>query len=75
MTATSPPVSVTGPPPFAPPTLARALGLLAATAIVVGDVIGTGVFLKAHVMTCNVGTPGLVIAVWIVGGCSVWPAR
>jgi APA family basic amino acid/polyamine antiporter len=67
VTATSPPLSATGPAQSAPPTLARALGLLAATAIVVGDVIGTGVFLKAHVMTCNVGTPGLVIAVWIVG--------
>ena len=46
----------------------RGLGLLAATSIVIGDVIGSGVFLKARVMTCNVGTPGLVIAVWIVAG-------
>ena len=36
--------------------------------MVIGDVIGTGVFLKARVMTCNVGTPGLVVAVWVVGG-------
>lgn len=50
-----------------PLSLVRGLGLLAATAIVVGDVIGTGVFLKARVMTCNVGTPGGVIAVWVVG--------
>jgi APA family basic amino acid/polyamine antiporter len=49
-------------------TLVRGLGLLAATAIVVGDVIGTGVFLKARVMTCNVGTPIMVVAVWVVGG-------
>src|SRR5258708_18228354 len=49
-------------------TLVRGLGLLAATAIVVGDVIGTGVFLKARVMTCNVGSPGLVVTVWVVGG-------
>ena len=46
----------------------RGLGRLAATAIVVGDVIGTGVFLKARVMTCNVGTPWLVAMVWVVGG-------
>jgi basic amino acid/polyamine antiporter, APA family len=46
----------------------RGLGLIAATSIVIGDVIGTGVFLKARVMTCNVGIPGLVITVWIVGG-------
>ncbi|HXT30701.1 MAG TPA: amino acid permease, partial [Vicinamibacterales bacterium] len=48
--------------------LVRGLGLLAATAMVVGDVIGTGVFLKARVMTCNVGTPIGVILVWVVGG-------
>ena len=50
------------------PGLIRGLGLLAATAIVIGEVIGTGVFLKARVMTCNVGTPSLVTAVWVVGG-------
>jgi basic amino acid/polyamine antiporter, APA family len=54
--------------PATPAGLVRGLGLLAAMAVVVGDVIGTGVFLKARVMTCNVGTPGMVIAVWVVGG-------
>jgi APA family basic amino acid/polyamine antiporter len=54
--------------PATPAGLVRALGLLTAMALVVGDVIGTGVFLKARVMTCNVGTPGMVIAVWVVGG-------
>ena len=49
-------------------TLIRGLGLIAATSIVIGDVIGTGVFLKSRVMTCNVGTPGGVIAVWVVAG-------
>jgi len=54
--------------PVAPAAgLVRALGLLAAIALVVGDVIGTGVFLKARVMTCNVGTPGMVMAVWVAG--------
>jgi APA family basic amino acid/polyamine antiporter len=51
-------------------TLVRGLGVLAALAIVIGDVIGTGVFLKARVMTCNVGTPGMVMAAWIVAGLS-----
>jgi APA family basic amino acid/polyamine antiporter len=41
---------------------------LAAISIVVSEVIGTGVFLKARVMTCNVGSPGLVITVWVVAG-------
>ena len=55
-------------------TLVRGLGLTAAIAIVIGDVIGTGVYLKARVMTCNVGTPELVIAAWVVPDCCRWPA-
>ncbi|HEX8890562.1 MAG TPA: amino acid permease [Pyrinomonadaceae bacterium] len=49
-------------------TLIRGLTLIAAASIVIGNVIGTGVFLKARVMTCNVGTPGMVIVVWIAAG-------
>lgn len=49
-------------------TLVRGLGLIAAISIVVGNVIGTGVFLKTRVMTCNVGTPTTVIAVWVAAG-------
>jgi len=48
--------------------LVRGLGLIAAISVIIGNVIGTGVFLKARVMTCNVGTPGWVIAAWIVAG-------
>ena len=49
-------------------TLVRGLGLVAAISIIIGNVIGTGVFLKARVMTCNVGTPGMVVTVWVVAG-------
>lgn len=49
-------------------TLIRGLTLIAAVSIIIGNVIGTGVFLKARVMTCNVGTPGMVITVWVVAG-------
>ncbi len=49
-------------------TLIRGLGLVAAISIIIGNVIGTGVFLKARVMTCNVGDPTWVIIVWIVAG-------
>jgi APA family basic amino acid/polyamine antiporter len=49
-------------------TLIRGLGLVAAVSIIIGNVIGTGVFLKARVMTCNVGTPGMVLTVWVVAG-------
>jgi basic amino acid/polyamine antiporter, APA family len=49
-------------------TLIRGLGLIAAISIVIGNVIGTGVFLKARVMICNVGSPTRVIIVWIAAG-------
>ncbi len=49
-------------------TLIRGLGLVAAVSIILGNVIGTGVFLKARVMTCNVGSPTWVIVAWIAAG-------
>ena len=49
-------------------TLIRGLGLIAAISIILGNVIGTGVFLKARVMTCNVGSPTWVIIAWIAAG-------
>ncbi len=48
--------------------LIRGLGPIAAISVNVGNIIGTGVFLKARVMTCNVGTPLRVLAVWIAAG-------
>src|SRR6476660_398136 len=48
--------------------LVRGLGLIAAISVIIGNVIGTGVFLKARVMTCNVGSPGWVIAAWVAAG-------
>ncbi len=48
--------------------LIRGLGLVAAISIILGNVIGTGVFLKARVMTCNVGSPTWVIIAWIAAG-------
>src|SRR4028119_1751132 len=49
-------------------TLIRGLGLLAAISIIIGNVVGTGVFLKARVMTCNVGSPAYVLLAWIAAG-------
>src|ERR1041384_6089221 len=48
--------------------LIRGLGLIGAISVNVGNIIGTGVFLKARVMTCNVGTPGRALIVWVVAG-------
>jgi len=48
--------------------LIRGLGLIAAISVNVANIIGTGVFLKARVMTCNVGTPGKALVVWVLAG-------
>jgi APA family basic amino acid/polyamine antiporter len=48
--------------------LRRDLGLWSAVAIVVGTVIGSGIFLVPRAMVLRVGSPWLVFAVWIFGG-------
>src|SRR4051812_49076244 len=49
-------------------TLIRGLGLIAAVSVIIGNIIGTGVFLKTRVMTCNVGDPTWVLLAWIAAG-------
>lgn len=49
-------------------SLIRGLGLAAAISVIIANVIGTGVFVKARVMTCNVGEPTWVIIAWIAAG-------
>jgi amino acid transporter len=55
-------------PATAPTELPRVLGPWLATAIVVGCVIGTGVFKKAHAISKELPESGLAIAVWVVVG-------
>jgi APA family basic amino acid/polyamine antiporter len=50
------------------PDLVRGLGLWSATAIVIGDTIGTGVFLVTSDMARAVGSATLVFVAWIAGG-------
>jgi len=50
------------------PGLLRALGLVEATSIVIGTVIGTGIFLKPRAIAEVLDSPGLIMAVWVVGG-------
>ncbi|MGH7482454.1 MAG: amino acid permease, partial [Longimicrobiales bacterium] len=50
------------------PLLRRGLGLLDATTIVAGAVIGTGIFLVPSLVARQVGAPGLSLAVWLVCG-------
>jgi len=51
-----------------PLELVRGLGLWSATAIVVGQIIGTGIFLVPSEMARTAGSVGLVFAAWIAGG-------
>jgi amino acid transporter len=52
----------------APIELKRDLGLWSAVAIVVGTVIGSGIFLVPRTMIQRVGSPEMVFVVWVVGG-------
>src|SRR5215212_3277962 len=48
--------------------LKRQIGLFTATALVVGEVVGVGIFLTPAEMTKSVGSPLLVLIVWLVAG-------
>ena len=51
--------------------LVRGLSLLSAIAIVIGDTIGTGVFLVSSDMARVAGSTSRVLAAWIIGGAIV----
>ena len=48
--------------------LKRQIGLYAATAITVGNIIGSGIFRSPHSVAQEIHTFGLVLLVWVVGG-------
>jgi len=48
-------------------TLLRQLGLVSATALVVSNMIGTGIFTTTGFMIGDLGNPRIVLAVWAVG--------
>ena len=54
--------------PSTPTELKRDLGPWAAASIVVGTVIGSGIFLVPKTMIQRAGTPHMVFLVWVVGG-------
>src|ERR1700728_3641329 len=51
-------------------TLARGLNMLDATSLVVGGVIGSGIFLVPSIVARDVGSPWLSLCVWVVAGGS-----
>lgn len=50
------------------PELVRGLGPWASIAIVVGTMVGTGIFIKPATMAAAAGTVGLVTLAWVLGG-------
>src|SRR5262249_6803995 len=48
--------------------LARKLGPLDATMIVVSGIIGSGIFINPYLVAREVETPFLILAVWVLGG-------
>jgi basic amino acid/polyamine antiporter, APA family len=50
------------------PTYARRLTTFDATMVTVGGIIGAGIFLNPAVVAQRVGTPALIMTVWILGG-------
>jgi len=50
------------------PGFARRLTLFDATMIVISGIIGSGIFINPYVVAQAVGTPFLILGVWIAGG-------
>ncbi len=50
------------------PALARRLGLFDSTMIVMGGIIGSGIFINPSVVARQVDTPFLILGVWALGG-------
>src|SRR2546426_9885952 len=50
------------------PGLIPALGMFSATMLVAGGVMGSGIFRKPGVMAAQVGSPELLLGVWLVAG-------
>src|SRR5690349_17903807 len=48
--------------------LVRGLGMLDATTLIVGSVIGSGIFVAPSIMAGYVQSPGLLLGLWAVGG-------
>ena len=50
------------------PGLVRRLGLFHATMIVMGGIVGSGIFMNPYVVAQQVHTPFLILAAWVAGG-------
>lgn len=49
-------------------SLLQRLGLFTAITIVIGSMIGSGIFKKTAVMSSDLGAPGILLIVWLIAG-------
>jgi APA family basic amino acid/polyamine antiporter len=54
-------------PTRAVPVLLRQLGIVSATALVVSNMVGTGIFTTTGFLAGDLGSPSLVLWIWVVG--------
>jgi APA family basic amino acid/polyamine antiporter len=54
--------------PAPKPKLSRQLGLFDATMLVMGGIVGSGIFINPYVVAQQVHTPALILGAWIFGG-------
>jgi APA family basic amino acid/polyamine antiporter len=50
------------------PRLARRLGLFDAVMLVMGGIVGSGIFMNTAEVARHVATPGLIVGAWLIGG-------
>src|SRR5512140_1774258 len=49
------------------PRLLRQLGIVSATALVISNMIGTGIFTTTGFLAGDLGSPSMVLTIWVVG--------
>lgn len=51
-----------------PSTLPRRIGWFTAACVLIGNVVGTGIFTTTGFMARDLGHPGLILSIWLMGG-------
>ena len=51
-----------------PSALPRRIGLFTAACVLVSNVVGTGIFTTTGFMARDLGHPGLILSIWLMGG-------
>ena len=50
------------------PTFQRTIGMYTATSLVIGSVIGSGIFMRPAEMAALLGSPLQILLIWVIGG-------